>query len=232
MVALLDHLTAILIGASLLCVLLFVQQRNKQAAVEATVHHAAQEQAFTAMEVIERDSDNMRLFDAFRPLVRQSGGLTTQLTFHTLADPDRGQASSLVAVTYRLEDTYRTMAVDGQTRPVYRLARYVNDGTGYVYAGGSTETVLDFDVALLGRDGSVVIDGSATDALARLSVDLVSAVAGPERVAGDQASTAATNLTQQGGTFRPVTLTATRLPDPAFLPDANAPLPAPPPPGG
>jgi hypothetical protein len=228
MAAILDHLTAILVGASLLGVFLFVQQRNKQAAVEATVHHAAQEQAFTALETIERDSDNMRLFDAFRPRVQQRDGLTTQLTFHTLADPGLGQTSPLVAVTYRLEDTFRTLTVDGRTRPVYRLARYVNDGAGYVYAGGSTESVLDFDVTFFGRDGTVVTDGEATDALARLSVGLVSAITGPEQVAGDQSATAATNLTQQGGTFRPVTLTATRLPDPGFIPDANAPLPPPP----
>ena len=236
MAAILDHLTAIIVGASLLGALLFVQQRSGQAAVEATVHHVAQTQTFSVMETLERDTDNMRMFVGIRPQVSQSGGVTTLFTFYTLGDPDLGMDSPIVAVTYRLEDTHRTITADGQTREVYRIARYVNDGIDsdgdgslYDYAGGSTEGVLDFTVTLTSRDGMTnVTDGPAPDGFARVGVDLVAAVAGPARVAGDQAATATTNVTQQGGTFRPLTLTIPGDPVLPPLPDANAPLPPPP----
>lgn len=233
MAAILDHLTAILVGASLLGVLLFVQHRSGQAAVEATVHQAAQTQAFSIMESIERDADNMRLIVGARPQVAQSEGRTTRLTFHTLDDPSDGENASVVAVTYRLESTYRTMTVDGQERTIYRIARYVNDGVDddgdgslYDYTGGSTEGVLSFDARLISRDGTTAIsNGDAPDDFSRVSVNLAVAIEGPARVAGDQAATATTNVSQQGRTFRPLTLTTVSDAGPDPIPDPSAPLP-------
>ena len=50
MVAILDHFTAILVGASLLGVLLFVQQRGAQTSFDSTVHHNVQVQSLSIME--------------------------------------------------------------------------------------------------------------------------------------------------------------------------------------
>ncbi|MCH7976823.1 MAG: hypothetical protein IIC18_09785, partial [Bacteroidetes bacterium] len=60
MAAILDHLTAILVGASLLGVLLFVQQRGAQTSIDSTVHHNVQVQSFSIMETFERDIENIR----------------------------------------------------------------------------------------------------------------------------------------------------------------------------
>src|SRR5690606_1657126 len=188
----------------------------------------------------ERDVENMQSPNLvnYTPRVSQSGGRTTRFTFHTLADPALGEASPIVAVTYRLENTYSTMEAGGATHDVYRVARYVNDGTGYTYAGGSAEGVFDFDVALLSRDGTqIVTNGSAPAELGRVRVHFQKAVEGIAQLASDQASTSRSNMTQQGYTFRPPALSVaedTELPAGTIVPSAEAELPAspyPPPPG-
>ena len=109
MAAILDYLTAILVGASLLGVFLFVQHRGQQTGIDSTVHHNVQVQSFSIMETFEQDIENIRNSEQTeqRARVWSSAGNTNELRFLTLADPSLGELSPLVAVAYRLEDTFR-----------------------------------------------------------------------------------------------------------------------------
>src|SRR5919206_5125479 len=60
MSAILDHLTAILVGATLLAAAIYVQQRERQQAVEAAVHGNVQGQTVAFVGTLERDLENMR----------------------------------------------------------------------------------------------------------------------------------------------------------------------------
>lgn len=209
MAVILDHITAILVGTSLLGVLIFVQQRGQQTAVDNSIHHSVQTQSFSIAETLERDLENIRNSDISgqRAHVQRSGGNTSVLRFVTLEDPSLGETSPLIAVAYRLEDTYQQVLVNGTPETVYRLGRYVNDGSGFTFKGGSTETLTGFDASLVSRDmGSVVTSGYEPDDFAVVQIELESAVAGSIRLASDQTSTSRSNQTRKGFTFRPPAL--------------------------
>lgn len=240
MPVLFDHIIAILVGTSLLVALLFVQQRGGQTAIEATVHHTAQTQTADFIDMFERDMENMQgpARGGMTPRLWASGGQTTRVRFHTLADPSLGENSPLVAVTYELEDTPRTLMVNGAAQPLSRIARYANSTGPYVYTGGTAVNVLDFDVRFFARDMSdETTSGNAPDEFGMVRVSLEVGTATPAQQAADQAATSRGNLTRQAYTFRPLTMditseTVTRAPGP--IPNPNSPLPrnpyAPPPP--
>ena len=209
MAFILDHLTAILVGASLLSVLLFVQQRGQQTAFDSTVHHNLQLQSSSIMETLERDLENMRSSaqTGEKTRVSWSGDNTTELRFLTLADPDLGDASDLIAVTYKLEDTERQIDINGTQMTLYRLGRYVNDGLNDVYDGGSTEILVGFKVSLISRDASnAVTNGDEPDNFGIVRVELEAAMEHVGRLAGDQDNTSRKNQTRQAFTFRPAAL--------------------------
>ena len=238
MAVILDHLTAIIVASSLLGVLLFVQQRGHQRAAENTIHHNAQVQAFSIMETLERDIENMRdehLTDEPQ-CVQHDGTNTTFLRFHTLADPSLGETSPILAVSYELEDAGWEVPVNGVLTPVYRLARYVRDGSGsgYVLDGGSTETLTGFQASLISEDGSTVqTDGCGIDQMGRVRVELTAAQMSVSRLASDQNATSRSNQTQQAFTVRPAGLYIaddTPLPPGTIIPPLDPDIPYPPPP--
>ena len=210
MAAILDHLTAILVGASLLGVLLFVQQRGQQASIDSTAHHNVQVQSFSIMETFERDIENIRNSDQTgeRARVLSSAGNTNELRFVTLANPSLGDASPLVAVAYRLEDTFQQVEVNGVPTTLYRVVRFVHDGSGnWVLEGGSTETLVGFNISLISRDGeTVVTDGFEPDNFRRVRVEFEAAGGRVIRLAGDQDNMSRANQTRQATTIRPVSL--------------------------
>ena len=235
MAVILDHLTAIIVASSLLGVLLFVQQRGNQTAAENTIHHNAQLLAFSIMETLERDIENMRDESQTdeEQCVEHDGTNTTLLQFHTLADPSLGEASPIIAVTYRFENAYHTVPVNGVPTPAFRLARYVNDGSGldYVFDGGSAETLVGFQASLFSEDGNTVeTDDCGLDDLGRVRVELTSAQIGVARLAGDQDATSRSAQTRQAFTLRPAALFIaddTPLPPGTLIPGLGDPLPDP-----
>ncbi|NNF59532.1 MAG: hypothetical protein HKN04_14950 [Rhodothermaceae bacterium] len=231
MTALFDHIIAVLVGTSLLVALLFVQQRGGQTAIEATVHYTAQTQTADFVDMFERDMENMQGPErgGMTPRLWASGGQTTRVRFHTLADPSLGENSPLVAVTYELEDAWRSLTVNGTAQPLFRVARYANSATGYTYTGGTAVNVLDFDVRFFARDMTgETTTGNAPDEFGLVRVSLEVGTAAPAQQAADQAATSRSNLTRQAYTFRPLAMditSETTPPAPGPVPNPNSPLP-------
>ncbi|MDX1438698.1 MAG: hypothetical protein R3284_02240 [Rubricoccaceae bacterium] len=228
MAVILDHLTAILVGASLLGVLLFVQQRGNQTSVEATIHHSVQTQSFSLAETLERDIENIRNSNLTgEPAhVEVDGENTATLRFITLEDHTLGDSSPLVAVAYRLENTHQQVLVNGVPETVYRLARYVNDGSGYVLSGSSAETLVGFNVSLISADTrSEITNGREPDEFGIVQVVFSSAQPHAAMAAGDQANRRRSNQTRQGLTLRPPGLSVERTSSSPTVPSLWASLP-------
>ena len=198
-----DHLIAFLVGATLLVGLLFVQQRGRQSAVEASVRYQAEVQSASFVETLTRDLENARTREqaaaAFGPYqadalggptqraigIHESGGETEWLEFVTLAEPDAGSSSTLVPVTYRKIPTGRQVTASGQIRNLYHIVRYVYDGSAWVESGGSPDTVVGFDVTI--PNGTT---GRLADLPAQIDFAVEFAYAMPAQAAADQSERA------------------------------------------
>ena len=225
MAFLFDHLTAFLVGASLLVGLLFVQQRGRQSAIESTVRYRAEVQTASFVETLARDLENARTREQARaalgPYRRRADpagtaevaeralaiygtdARTEWLEFVTLADPDAGRGSPLVPVAYRMEPTGETAAVRGTARPVFQVVRYecaapCATTRDWAPRGGSAPAVVGFQV----RAEPGGSNGRLAELPPRVGVVVEAAYATPARQAGDQAETAEVGLTRQGATVR------------------------------
>lgn len=216
-----DHLTAVLVGATLLGGLFLLQVRGQQTAIEAAQRYRVQTQTASFAQVVERDVENIRTqaqaeaaFEHYRFTLRQATGTdgtvyTAQAAFVTLRDPALGAASPAVLVSYDVQPTGRTLDVGGQLRPTYRVWRRVYDGSGSALVEeGGAEDVVDFDLTALMNDGSEITHrgGSPTwtgaypsevPSLPRaVRVEIVWATSAVQR-AEDQQATAETNASRQ-----------------------------------
>ncbi|NNF58799.1 MAG: hypothetical protein HKN04_11215 [Rhodothermaceae bacterium] len=230
MAAIFDHLIALFVGTSLLVALLFVQQRGQLLGINASLHHTAQTQAASFADLFERDVENVQgpARGGMTPRLTAEDGLTTHVQFHTLADPALGALSPLLAVTYRLEPTTTFVTINGTRLMTCRVARYANDGTGYVYTGSSANAVLDFDVLFFARDMTgETTNGDAPEDFGFVRVNLEAAAATPQGQANHQGMAPRANLTRQGFTFRLLGLAVNTdsRPAPGTAPDPDAPLP-------
>ena len=200
-----DHLTAILVGATLLAALLYVQQRTQQQAVSTTEQHALKTKSLALMDMLQRDFENMQNVQrrGQRPAV--DGRI---IRFHTLKNPGATPAE-LTAVAYFARETGDSIQVDGVWRDLSTMERYTNDdptaaNPQWTRAGGGASNVIVVRFALYGRDGQLVEDPDLLGSeLSRVEVGFLAAEEGVERLAGDQLATTATNLTQHLQSFRP-----------------------------
>ncbi len=55
-----DHLIAVVVGATLLGALLFVQQRSQQTSIETTIRHRTETQTSSFLNTLSRDLENAR----------------------------------------------------------------------------------------------------------------------------------------------------------------------------
>ena len=230
MTAILDHLTAILVGVFLIGLLLFLQQRSQQVAVATTMAHTSTTQGFVLTDMLERDVENIQSEHVVGslPQLWRENGFTSRFSFHTLAVPESGEGSAILGVIYRLEPTYDTVEVAGRMRPVYRVARFVNEGSGFARAGGSADRVVHFDVRFVSEAGATVNAGSAPDDLSAVTARIISVTDRPRRLSADQTNTFGPALSQQQIAIRTPAFEVTLSPDYEArpVPDVSAPLPA------
>ena len=209
MAFILDNLTAILVGTTLLVALLFVQQRGQQSAIDATTRYQSQRMTSALATTIERDVENIRTKDqtvaafgpwgatasAYRFSLRRATGTdgesyTSQFSFPTLKDPALGDASPILIVTYHVEPTGATVRLDGVDRPMYQVTRYEFERGGPVRAQGVTSGLVDFEVTAFADDGSEIRSSGWIDPTPqRVQVELVAAPDRPEARTSDQAMT-------------------------------------------
>lgn len=228
MAFLFDNLTAFLVGATLLVGLVFVQQRGRQSAVEATVRYRAEVQTASFLETLARDLENARTKEQAReahgPYVERVGAdgkregdhdleralsiygtaaRTDWFEFVTLADPEAGPNSALVPVAYLLRPTGATAAARGVARPVYEVVRYecarpCKTSADWAPRGGSAPSVVGLQVRAEPGGPS----GRIKALPPRVGVVVEAAYETPARQAGDQAETGEFGVTRQAATVR------------------------------
>ncbi|MFN3595756.1 MAG: hypothetical protein ACK41D_00620 [Rubricoccaceae bacterium] len=230
----LDHLTAILVGATLLGVVVFVQQRQQQQVIDSTVRYRVEHATAAFMETLQRDVENMRAeaqarhgLGFFQVELVQSAGLTRRFSFPTLAEPERGRASPLVMVSYVVQPTGRTARVQGTERPLFRVTRYAHVGGRYVRTGGAEE-VTEFAVRAITADGASHVAGALTSAPVHVALSVATASPTSTRRSHDQVHNGPMNLTRHRQTVRVVSALATGLPPTPAVPAISPPaLPSP-----
>ena len=220
MTFILDHLTAVLIGGTLLVALIVVQQRGQQAAVETTLRYQSETLASTFLDTVERDIENTRTMgemeaafegDPSRPARRFSvrratapdgTEYTSQFAFPTLADPANGPESEVVIVTYHVTPTGATVDVDGEARPTFTALRYVFHRGDYAPSTeGGSAGLVGFDVVLVSPSGVEATDAAdVTETPARVHVALETAARVPARRSHDQALRSPSTATRHART--------------------------------
>jgi hypothetical protein len=210
MFTMIDHLGAALVGAVALVTLLAMGIQGRESAVETAVSHATQLRAQEFMRVIERDVENMRTEGEARAalgtyacgVTRDGDGRLESFTFPTLLDPASGASSAVGHVTYSSQATGDSVRVDGHSRPLYRVVRRQDAGAGAVESGGSGDVLVGIDVGLF-ASRSQTPSAACPDDLSRVRLDLLIAIAGPERHVDGTVTTGPFNLARHGYTFRP-----------------------------
>lgn len=229
MAFILDHLTAILVGATLLAALLYVQQHGQQTAVETTLRHRTETQTASFLATLSRDLENARTgrqvetglgtwapdsISSWTNRSLQLGGTwerTDFITFVTLADPNSGASSSLVAVGYRAVELPDSVDVNGVRQPLFRVDRYVYEpaAADWVQRGGSPPILTLFKIRIMGTNGNYWDWGALRNPPPSAEITIQAAHEGVGQLAGDQQATTQTRLTQQKITIRNVNAAST-----------------------
>ena len=231
MQAILDHLTAILVGATLLGAMLFIQMRQQQSSIETVARDRAQTRTLSLFNTVEREVENARTREQARremgyyiTEIQGTDDLTTRFTFPTL-DPTTGQT---VSVSYRLQPTGETRRVGTASRPLYTIERWTNQATtlgtvpddftleGVVATDVVGWTVRAFDPSETRTTWASTDPGygrpdstSAGTDPTRFEISIESAAEGPRQLTGDQDSRSLQNLARVEQSIRPVNAGAT-----------------------
>lgn len=229
MVFIFDHLIAILVGATLLGALLFIQQRGQQSSFETTLRHRTETQTTAFMSTLSRDLENARTSrqittglgrwvpDEISNWGSRAFGIhgsdthTDWIEFVTLADPNQGGNSPLQAVGYRTVATGDSATVGDIRQALFRVERYVYEAgaTDWVQRGGSPPNLTSFSVRANRLNGSVVTNGRLGDVPASFEIVMTTTEASVGQKTADQAATALTNSTRQAQTVRVVNANST-----------------------
>lgn len=181
MAPLLDNLVAVVVGTTLLIALVLLQTRQRQVAVDETVHHIVRGHIESAMEVLTSDVDNMmnrvQADAAFPPgypfrldtaTVTGMMGSTRQFAFPSRIDTSTTNAPLVPAlVVYRTVDPTGgpdSVRVGETWRRVFQLQRATAlAGPGpappplpnlntLAYAAVSSGVIMEFQAVLVGEN--------------------------------------------------------------------------------
>ena len=157
MIAIYDHLVAILVGSVIILLLFNVQQRTQKSSVERTMMYMAKMNTLDLASFLERDLMNAGF---------NTPPIETGILHHDTID---GVTDSLVfwgvgAGGTRARIAYGVSAVDsaviaGETVPLFELRRYERQGANFVRVGGSAPTLTGFEITLL-TSGNIPTDVS------------------------------------------------------------------------
>lgn len=143
---LVDHLSATVIGTTVLLVLLGIGLRMTETGTDQQVYETSQRMSQALAQQLEGDLLNVGygLPASTAPIESWTDSTFTfrRRSGEALTDP-------ILTVEYRRVTTDSTV-VDGAPRPVYTVERYENG----VYSGGSTALLSTFDIDVLGDSGT------------------------------------------------------------------------------
>lgn len=250
MQAILDHLTAILVGATLLGAMLFIQLRQQQASIETVTRDRAAGQTSSFFDSIERETENTRTRDQsvarlgyYVMDVQGTDDRTDRFTFSTFEPV--GPTGRVSSVSYVLVPTGQTIRVGRALRNAFNIERWTNraDATGvvpdtYTREGLVATNIVGFKVRAYDKDGDRVTWASTSAGYGRpgatsrdndpvrFEIEVEGAAEGPRQLSGDQLATSELGLSRVSHSIRPVNSGATGsgTPLPSAPPARNVPL--------
>lgn len=170
MIALYDHIVAVLVGGVILLLLFNVQQRTQQSSVEQTMMYMAKVSTLEMGSFLERDLMNAGYNT---PPVENgilehnnTGDLTDTLLFWGV-----GSSGARTRIAYGVS-AVDSATIAGVKVPLYELRRYERRGADYVRVGGSPPTLTEFKITLL-TSGNAPTDIYTAD---KVKVHLANAV--------------------------------------------------------
>ena len=146
MIAIYDHLVAVLVGSVIILLLFSVQQRAQKTSVERTMMYMAKASTLDLGGFIERDLMNA----GFETPPVESGLLahnTTDGVTDTLVFWGVGSSGARSRIAYGVS-AVDTVLIDDQEKPLLELRRYERQGSAFVRVGGSMPTLTRFEVVL------------------------------------------------------------------------------------
>ena len=145
----LDHISASLVGGTVLLILLVAQVRTGEVVVDQTSYYVAKTQLLNMNDMVEADFKNVGFgVPASTPVFNVVTDDATE--FLRLLDPDD---TNLATVRYELVPT-DTLEIDEEEVPVFEVQRIV-DG---VLTGKTPASMIVFDVELRNVEGDPVAD--------------------------------------------------------------------------
>lgn len=139
MQAILDHMSAVLVGATVLLLTVTISRSSLEAALGGSEHHVARAQEIALASRLTQDLRNVGAAGASEPIVSGSDA-----SLEIEAPVRRGDSSATVRYVRVAEDS-----VDGTT--IYRVERYVDDSLSVVF-----EDVTGWRVHCLDADGDTL----------------------------------------------------------------------------
>lgn len=154
MSALLDNLAALMIGASILLMLLAMQQQAQESALLRTLSYTAKKSALDFGEWMQEDLANVGAGlnlgdDAIVDREENAEGLTRLFHFRRLLEPDDVSATDVVYVLQARD----TVEIDEEQVVLYQLERRLDSEYGDV-TGQSTATLTDFHIDMIDGAGA------------------------------------------------------------------------------
>ena len=140
-----------------LALVVFVFEHYQQfSAVDLLDAQQTKTQAIDFLETLQKDIASMvdvshlEAAGAFTCHVSMTrNGRTKQFTFPTLAPAVGNEPAQVVQVTYELQGQARQVITRNGKRDLYRLRRYMRDGSMTEIRGGGTNQIVDFLVELI-----------------------------------------------------------------------------------
>ena len=135
--------------------LFVVEHYNQFSATELNDAEQTKEQALFFLEAIKMDVENMESLndapttDSSCRISMTREGRTRMFTFPTRIKRQGNDKPEIVQVTYELQGQAKLVNTRNGKRDLYKLRRYLDDGTMTEMQGGSSSQVVDFLVELI-----------------------------------------------------------------------------------
>lgn len=151
MIALYDHIIALVITGIIVLLLLSVKERAHQSQIERSLMYNAKKQTLEIAGTLERDLMNAGYETSpFEAAVLEyntnAEGLTDTLQFWGV-----GASGNRARIAYGVSEE-DSVTADGQTMALYELRRWERRGGQFVRAGGTAPTLTRFHIELLGAN--------------------------------------------------------------------------------
>ena len=164
-----DRIVAGVVGLAVISILIGLHFRMQEETVENTNLYSANKQALNFAEILERDLSNAGF--GIQPgeqgilvhstTIFDSLSVTDSLVFRGIGD---GGPAMIRYTTFPADSA----TLKGSTVPTYQVLRHENFGAGWIAAGASPRSLIDFQIELLDLANNMSTPQNARKIRARL----------------------------------------------------------------